>query len=60
MKALKIILENITATVVFLSLVFAGASEPDGSLDFGWSFSWIALATIVALISGWHKDPAKK
>lgn len=60
MEALKSILENITASVVFLSLVIAGASEPDGGINFGWSFSWIALATIVALAFGWHKDPAKK
>ena len=60
MKALKSILENIAATVIFLSIVAAGASEPDGSIDCGWSYGWMALATIVALISGWHKDPAKK
>lgn len=60
MKALKSILKTIAANVVFLSLVAAGASEPDGGINFGWSFSWIALATIVALVFGWHKAPAKK
>lgn len=60
MKTLKSILKTVAAIVVFLSLAAAGASEPDGGINFGWSFSWIALATIVALISGWHKEPAKK
>ena len=60
MKALKVILKALAAIVFLCSIGLAGAAEPDGGMDLGWSLGWLSLATIIAYLAGWCNVPAKK
>lgn len=60
MKALKAILKALAAITFLCSLGFAGAAEPDGGMNLGWSLGWLSLALIVAYLAGWCNEPVKK
>lgn len=60
MKALKAILKALAAITFLCSIGLAGAAEPDGGINLGWSLSWLSLALIIAYLSGWCNEPVKK
>lgn len=49
-----LILLKLTRTIIgmlcFTSIVLAGAENPDGSVNFGWTLLWIAVAFVAAKI----------
>ena len=49
-----LILLKLTRTIIgmlcFTSIVLAGAENPDGSVNFGWTILWIAVAFVAAKI----------
>ena len=46
-KALKIV-RQIMGILCFTSIILAGAENPDGSVNVGWTRLWIAVAFIAA------------
>ena len=49
-----LILLKLTRTIIgmlcFTSIILAGAENPDGSVNFGWTLLWIAVAFVTAKI----------
>lgn len=49
-----LILLKLTRTIIgmlcFTSIILAGAKNPDGSVNFGWTLLWIAVAFVAAKI----------
>ncbi len=41
---------SIMGILCFTSIVLAGAENPDGSVNFGWTLLWIAVAIVAAKI----------
>ena len=39
---------SIMGILCFTSIILAGAENPDGSLNFGWTLLWIAVAFLAA------------
>ena len=39
---------SIMGLLCFTSIILAGAENPDGSINFGWTLLWIAVAFVAA------------
>lgn len=39
---------SIMGILCFTSIILAGAENPDGSINFGWTILWIAVAFVAA------------
>lgn len=46
MTTFKKIVKTILAVVCFTAIILAGAENPNGSPDFVWTLTWIAVAYI--------------
>lgn len=44
MKTVKNIVKTILAVLCFTAIILAGGEKPDGSVDFVWTLTWIAVA----------------
>lgn len=59
MKTKKIV-KGILAVLCALSVILAGAENPDGSCNLAWTLSWLAIAANCGIWLRWLEEEGAK